>query len=76
VAEIAASADDEQRRGEARLALAGVLERVELDAAASSVRLHYAIATGDKVASPRGSELSPVRWASEVIELAARRRVA
>lgn len=74
VAEIARSADDEARRAEARLALSGVLERVELDATATSVRLHYAVSTGVSVASPRVGELSPlVRWSSDPVALVRRR---
>lgn len=72
--EIAERAEDLDHRAEARQALAEVLERVELDSAATTVRLHYAVATGDKVASPSTSEQLPVlRWQSEPVLLSKRR---
>lgn len=72
--EIAAKADDVDHRAEARLALGEVLERVELDAESQTVRLHYAVATGDNLASPRTVEQAPVvRWRSEASPLPPRR---
>lgn len=72
--EISAKAEDADHRAEARLALSEVLERVELDAESQTVRLHYAVATGDKVASPRILERPPVvRWQSEPTPIAKRR---
>jgi site-specific DNA recombinase len=57
----------EDQRAQARQALGEVLERIELDPQSPVARLHYAVATGDKLASPRPVELSPavVRWISE-----------
>ena len=67
-ADIADAANEKSAcRDQARQALHDVLERIELDPLHPVLRLHYAVATGDKVASPRPSEQSPVmRWISEV----------
>lgn len=67
-----------ERRAEVRLALTEVLERVELDVAGPSLRLHYAVAAGDMVASPRPAHVSPhiIRWTSPTVTLPAGRRVA
>jgi site-specific DNA recombinase len=64
------------RRAAARLALMEVLERVELDPGSPRCRLHYAVAAGDMVASPRAGSTTPVplRWASEDVPLPRRRR--
>lgn len=76
-AEISDATDEKSAcRDHARQALQTVLERIELDPSHPVLRLHYAVATGDKVASPRASEQSPapiVRWVSEV-PLSLRRR--
>ncbi|WP_428419250.1 recombinase family protein [Methylibium sp.] len=55
-AEISDRANDNARRAEARQALHEVLERIEFDPDLPTVRLHYAVATGDNLASPRGFE--------------------
>lgn len=69
-AQIADAAADAELRAEARQAIAEVVERIELDPATLTARVHYAVSTGDKVASPRRSELSPVaRWTSAAVEL-------
>jgi len=58
---IAESSEDSDACAETRAALREVLHRVELDVAAEpTIWMHYAIQTGDKVASPRGSMQSPV----------------
>jgi len=50
----------------ARQALMDVLERIELDPSSPAVRLHFAVQTGDSLASPRPSDQSPVvRWIAE-----------
>lgn len=67
--EIARAAEDEALRAEARQAIAEVVERIELDPLTLSARVHYAVATGDKVASPRRSEQTPARWTSEALDL-------
>lgn len=63
-------------RDQARLALRETLERVEMSAQKKSpaLVLHYAVRTGDMLASPNGSDSTPVRWASEPVPLAATRR--
>ena len=68
---------ENEHQGKARLALAEVLDRIELDAAASSATLHYAVRSGagDKVATPREEHLSPVKWASKPLDVR-RRKVA
>ena len=49
---------DEARRDETRVVLAQLLDRVTLDPATATARLHYQIgsATGNSVATPRGFE--------------------
>lgn len=54
--EIAERAEEPDHRAEARQALSEVLERVVLDSDHHTVRLHYAVATGVNLASPRGFE--------------------
>jgi uncharacterized protein (DUF3084 family) len=54
--EIAERAEEPDHRAEARQALGEVLERVVLDPDLHTVRLHYAVATGVNLASPRGFE--------------------
>ena len=54
--EIAERAEVPDHRAEARQALSEVLERVVLDPDHHTVRLHYAVATGVNLASPRGFE--------------------
>jgi site-specific DNA recombinase len=67
-------AQQDARRAEARLALHQVLERIELDPLATTARLHYAVPTGDMVASPREPDISPViRWQSPDVQLPWRR---
>ncbi len=56
VREISDRADEPDHRAQARLALAEVIECVTLDPDHPTVRLHYAIATGGNLASPRGFE--------------------
>jgi site-specific DNA recombinase len=64
--EISAANEKSACRDQARQALHEVLERIELDPSSPVVRLCYAVATGDSVASPRPSDSSPVvRWTSE-----------
>lgn len=72
--EISDTAGDPARRAAARQAIAEVVERVELDPTSLVFRLHYAVRTGDNLASPRGPELSPVtRWNSRPVALPQRR---
>jgi site-specific DNA recombinase len=65
-----ATADD-TLRAEARLAIAEVVERVELDPESRRCRVLYALDTGDKVASPRTAGVSPAlcRWAGDAFEV-------
>ncbi|MCC6800431.1 MAG: recombinase family protein [Anaerolineae bacterium] len=63
-----------QHAPDVRMALTEVLERVELDPATLACRLHYAVRTGDKVASRKVSEQTPVRWTGQVFDLGPRRR--
>lgn len=67
---------DDERREEARAMLAELVERIELNPATRTARLHYLIAAGDTVATPTRRQLSPVRLAGEVVDLAAWRRAA
>ena len=55
---VAKAAEDSELRGQARMALREVLDRVEIDAAQTPpvLSLHCAVQTGDMVASPRGFE--------------------
>lgn len=72
--EIEAAAAEPERRAQARQMLAEAVERVELEPSTLTCRLHYAVRTGDKVASPRPSDLSPVaRWISDAVTLTKRR---
>jgi site-specific DNA recombinase len=65
-AQIADQAANADQRAEARVALMEVLERIELDPQSPVARLHYAVPTGDVVASPRTPGVSPVvRWISD-----------
>lgn len=75
VAEIIERADDEAMRAETRQAVAEVVERVELDPATLTCRLHYAVATGDSVASRREADLSPAKWAGEPFRAPGRLRL-
>jgi site-specific DNA recombinase len=73
-AEISATANEQSaRRDEARQALCAVLERIELDPQDPVLRLHYAVETGDMVASPRPPNQTPVRWVSGPVALQKRR---
>jgi hypothetical protein len=56
LAQIREATSENETRAAARVCLHEVLERIEFDVEASSVRLHHAVQTGDKVASPRGFE--------------------
>ena len=58
LADIEAACAGEQLRDQARLALRETIERVELSAQEKSpaLVLHYAVRTGDILASPRGFE--------------------
>lgn len=74
---ITRAADDSELRGQARMALREVLDRVEIDAAQKPpvLSLHYAVQTGDKVASPRGIVQTPaIRWSSAPVRLTVKRR--
>jgi vacuolar-type H+-ATPase subunit I/STV1 len=58
-AELGELAQDNARRDETRQALHELLEKIELDPATLSARLHYSVrssATGDNLATPRGFE--------------------
>ena len=58
-AELGELAKDNARRDETRQALHELLEKIELDPATLSARLHYSVrrsATGDNLATPRGFE--------------------
>lgn len=66
LAEIRQSVDDPI----ARQVIAQVVEKIELDPENLSCRVHYAVeVTGDKMASRSRHELSPVRWAGEIIDM-------
>jgi site-specific DNA recombinase len=54
--DISERTEDPDHRAEARQSLGEVLERVVLDPDLHTVRLHYAVATGVNLASPRGFE--------------------
>ena len=74
---ITRAADDSELRGQARMALREVLDRVEIDAAQNPpvLSLHYAVQTGDMVASPRGVVQTPaIRWSSPPVALGIKRR--
>lgn len=60
VLKITECAADDDRRPAARQALAQAVERIELDPVSLTARVHFAVHTGDNLASPRGPELSPV----------------
>jgi site-specific DNA recombinase len=73
---IASATADSAMHGQARLALREVLDRVELDVHQNPpvLSLHYAVQTGDMVASPRELHQSPVvRWSSPPIPLGRKR---
>lgn len=74
--EITAAADDSTMRGEARMALREVLDRVELDDQKinPALSLHYAVQAGVMVASPRAAVQSPVRWSSGPVPLGKKKR--
>lgn len=72
--EIKASAADMERRAAAKLALQEAIERITLCPERLSLRVHFAVHTGDILASPRVGNLSPVRWQSEIVCLPQRRR--
>ena len=55
-AQIQEQSQEAESRAAARLSLQSMLERIELDPLTPAVRLHYAVQTGDKMASPRGFE--------------------
>ena len=56
LAQIQEATAENETRAAPRSCLHEKLESIELDVDASSVRLHCAVQTGDKVASPRGFE--------------------
>ena len=58
LASITAAAADSDLHGQARMALREVLDRIEIntDQNPPVLSLHYAVQTGDMVASPRGFE--------------------
>lgn len=72
--EVTRAADDSETRGEARMALREVLDRIELDdrERTPAAVLHYALQTGVNLASPRGAVQSPaaIRWSSAPVEVA------
>jgi site-specific DNA recombinase len=68
---------DDARRDEARAMLAQLVERIDLDPATRTARLHYALATGDGMATPSLGQRSPVqRWSGEVVDLQVWRKAA
>lgn len=73
-AEISNADAHPDHRARQKLALNEVVERIELDPVSLAARVHYAVHAGDMLASPRGSQLSPVRWQSEEVSLNQRRR--
>lgn len=68
-AEISDSAAHADRRAAAKQALCEAVERIVLDPADLTLRVHYAVHTGDMVASPRVANLTPVRWESAPLTL-------
>lgn len=56
-----------------RAAIAGMVERVELDPESLACRMHYRLETGVKLASRRGSDSTPVVGWSEAVEVKGRR---
>jgi hypothetical protein len=69
-------AGDDELQAQSRQALGDLVERVELDPATMTARVLYALRAGDKVATPRVDQLSPVRWASPPFAVSATRRAA
>lgn len=66
VDEISSAAADSERRAAAKQMLAAVIERIVLDPLSLIFRMHLVVRAGDKVASPRSSELTPVdRWEAQ-----------
>ena len=47
---------DSARRNELRLAMQELIERIDLDPATRTARLHHVTAAGDAMATPRGFE--------------------
>jgi hypothetical protein len=55
-----------------KAALSGLVDRVVLDPVAENCTIHYRIAaptTGDNVASPRDTQISPVKWTSKNVAI-------
>jgi len=67
---------DDARRDEARAMLAQLVERIELDPTTRTARLHYALATGDAMATPTGGQATPVCWPGVAVDIQAWRRAA
>lgn len=72
-----ATALEEMREAPAeqqRVAIAGLVERVELDPETLSCRMHYRLETGVKLASRRGCDSTPVvGWTADVVVLPTQR---
>lgn len=67
-------ATDEGEIKSVKVALGGLIERIELDPASDECLIHYRISvsdTGFNMASPRGTQLNPVRW-TQPVQLIAR----
>jgi DNA invertase Pin-like site-specific DNA recombinase len=64
----------EERLGDVRQALHGLIERIVLDLPSRDWAIHYKLCAGVKVASPRGRPVAPVTWISR--GRVARRRLA
>jgi site-specific DNA recombinase len=56
-----------------RAEISKVLERVELDPVSLAATLHYSVAAGVNLASPRQGELSPAKWAGQPFDLGRKR---
>jgi DNA invertase Pin-like site-specific DNA recombinase len=78
LAEIQGAAAGQGLHDQARMALRETLERVDLDDKEKSpaLVLHYAVRTGDILASPKVSGQTPARWSSAPVPLAGRRKQA
>lgn len=75
--DLAEMASNDARRDATRLAINELVEKIELDPATLSARLHYSVkssAAGDKLATPTSPHISPVSWVSSDVTIPARRR--
>jgi hypothetical protein len=54
----------EERLGDVRQALHGLIERIVLDLPSRDWAIHYKLCAGVKMASPRGRPVAPVTWIS------------